>query len=88
MALVRRGKLRISLAVLEDLIKGAADRWAAVETDAPEDLSILGVVQPPEGVASWCYLIIESKTLRPVPEAAEPPEVPAYHYWRAGEKRP
>jgi hypothetical protein len=80
MAIVRRAKLRLSLAVLEDLIKGAGDRWAAVETDAPGDLSVLGVIQPPEGVGSWCYLIIESKSLRPVPEMAEPPEVGPFHY--------
>lgn len=88
MALVRRGRLRVSFGVLEDLIKGAGDRWAAVETDAPEDLSILGVIQPPEGIGSWCYLIVESKALRPVPEMAEPPEVGPYHYRNAEEVKP
>jgi hypothetical protein len=74
--------------VLEDLIKGAGDRWAAVETDAPDDLTILGVIQPPEGIGAWCYLIVESKTLRPVPECAEPPEVGPYRYRNAEEVTP
>ena len=85
MGMVKRGRLRLSLGVLEDLVKGAGDRWAAVETDAPADLTVLGVIQPPEGVGAWCYLVIESQTLRPVPEGAEFPEVGPYRYRNAEE---
>jgi hypothetical protein len=85
MAIVKRGKLRVPFGVLEDLIKGAGDKWAAIETDAPIDLSIVGVEQPMHAVGAWCYLVVESDSLRPVPEGGQVPEVGPYRYRRAEE---
>lgn len=88
MAIHKRGRLRISLAVLEDLVRGNGNHWAAARTDAPEDLQVLGVDQPAHAVGQWCYLIVQSNRLKPVPEGAELPEVGPYHYHRADEVEP
>jgi hypothetical protein len=85
MAFVKRAQLRISLAVLEDLVLGRADRWAAASTDAPEDLRVVGVQQPEHAIGDWCYLIVESAKFKPIPEGGIMPNVGPYHYHRAEE---
>lgn len=65
--------------LLQSILRGDWSK-ACKRTTAPEDLAVLGVAQPPEGVGDWFHVICESKSFRPVPEGAEIPEIRPFEY--------
>lgn len=80
MAIVKRAKVRIANIFLEELLHG---RLAPATSNAPDDLRVLGVVQPEHAVGHWFEAIVESDTFAPVPEMAEyPPMDPPIEFSR------
>jgi hypothetical protein len=83
MATVKIARVRVSAELLQRLLKG---EWSGLceKTTAPDDLAVLGVDQPPHAVGQWFYVVVESKTFRPIPEGADIPEVGPFTYTSKG----
>lgn len=79
MATVKIGRLRLSADLLQSILKGDWSK-ACSRTNAPEDLEVLGVEQPPHAVGLWFYVIVRSDTFAAIPEGAELPEIKPFVY--------
>lgn len=56
-----------------------AETGRVLETNAPRDLQVIGIKDDPEG-RETAYVYFKSASVAPVPEGAEPPLVPPFHY--------
>ena len=79
MTTIKVAKLRFSAQLMQSILKGD---WSVLcrKTTAPEDLEVLGVEQPPDGIGHWFYVIVKSNTFAAIPEGADLPEIDAFSY--------
>lgn len=77
MATAKIARIRLSTHIVQDILTGKAEHWAG-KSNAPEDLEVLGVEQPPYAIGQWFYVICRSDAFRPIPEAGEVPEIPPF----------
>jgi len=77
MAIVKIGKVRMAVDEMRRILQAKPPHFGpgAVESDAPADLVVLGVEQPPYAIGQWFYVLVESKEFRPIPAGAEIPEI-------------
>lgn len=81
MAVIKLGKVRLSVHVLQDILSGKWEQWAG-RSSAPDDLEVLGVEQPPYAIGQWFYVICRSNSFRPIVEGADLPEIPPFEFSR------
>jgi hypothetical protein len=75
MPVVKYAKVRVSVELLRLMMQGQTPGMPDAETNAPDDLVVLGVEQPPHAIGAWFYALVESASFRPVPVGADIPEV-------------
>ncbi len=76
------GKVRVSLDSIGDMLKGDWGRLCE-KTTAPDDLIVVGVIQPGETIGTWCWVVCSSSQFKSVPEGAQIPEIEPFEYTSA-----
>jgi hypothetical protein len=78
---MRRAMVRISNEILAEILRGQWRVRPCVWTDAPADLTVVGVGYAPAGQAHiWFYAIVESETFDEVEQGQQLPELPPFTY--------
>ena len=80
---MKRALIRVSIPMLEDILKGKLASVTDVWTDAPADLRVVGIDHAPAGLAHlWFYVLVESETFETVSPGKPIPEHPGFTYRR------
>lgn len=78
---MRRAMVRVSTHLLADLLRGRWPVGGCAWTDAPNDLSVVGIEHPPAGNGHlWFYAIVESASFPPVEPGRALPDLAPYTY--------
>jgi hypothetical protein len=76
-----RAIVGVSNSLLTMLLRGQWPVEGCAWTDAPVDLTVVGVEHPPAGLGPvWFYAIVESDTFPPNEPGQPLPEIPPFRY--------
>lgn len=76
---MKRALIRVSMGIIENLLKGQWPSPNELWSDAPADMRVVGIHHAPAGEAhNWFYTVVESETFDEVKPGGVMPELPGF----------